>query len=87
MVRRLLLLALLLAPAAPAGAQDAYRKALETYREAIDRPPLVKRLTGMRPLAGTRDLRAIPVLGARYAKPRVPKDHERYLLARGYRGR
>jgi len=83
MVRRLSLTLLLLALVAPATAkEDPFGKALKRWQDAIDRPPLSKRLGGMTALARTRDLRAIPILAARYAKPRVPKDHERFLIAR-----
>ena len=66
---------------AAAKAEAAYRKALARYEDRIDRPPIATRLGGIRALAATRDPRALQVLGARYARPRVPKDHERYLLA------
>ena len=82
MIRYATLTLLLMVLTVPAMAQDAFDKALKTYQRAIDRPPLAKRLGGMRALARTKDVRAIPVFAARYAKPRVPKDHERYLIAR-----
>lgn len=86
MVRRVgVLLAVLLlcvaAPPARGGDDAAYKKALARFKDRIDRPPISTRLGGIRSLAGTRDLRALRVLGARYARPRVPKDHERYLIA------
>lgn len=61
--------------------EKAYEQALDRYEERIDRPPLATRLGGIRALAGTRDPRALKILAARYRKPRVPKDHERYQLA------
>ncbi|MEN8149824.1 MAG: LamG-like jellyroll fold domain-containing protein [Planctomycetota bacterium] len=82
MLRKAALIALLLALTLPALAQDAFERGLKAWQNAIDRPPLSKRLGGMNALARSRDVRAIPVIAARYAKPRVPKDHERYLLAR-----
>ncbi len=63
------------------GDEAAYEKALERYEAVIDRPPIATRLGGIRALAATRDPRALAVLAGRYAKPRVPKDHERYLIA------
>ena len=82
MIRRLLIVILLLFPAGALVAEDAYTKALKAYQDRINRPPLTKRLGAMSALARTRDVRAIKLLAARYAKPRVPKDHERYLIAR-----
>jgi len=79
-----LLLLLLLAVGVPpraAGDEDTYEEALEHYESRIDRPPLATRLGGIRRLAATQDPRALEVLADRYAKPRVPKDHERYLIA------
>ena len=67
---------------AAAAAQDAFKKAKAVWDENINRPPLTFRLKGMRALARTRDPRAVRLLAARYARPRLPKDHERYLLAR-----
>ena len=74
-------LVLLASLAMPAAAADEYDKALAYYETRIDRPPLVHRLGGMRRLARTKDPRALKELARRYAKPRVPKEHERYLLA------
>jgi Concanavalin A-like lectin/glucanases superfamily len=82
MIRRVLLTTLLLVLTVPAVAQDAFERALAVYKASIDRPPLARRLGGMTRLSRTRDVRAIRVLAARYARPRVPKDHERYLIAR-----
>ena len=85
MLRRtgLLLVLLVVVGPAPARGEDeaAYRSALAGYEDRIDRPPLATRLGGIRSLAATRDPRALGILGARYGKPRVPKDHERYLIA------
>jgi hypothetical protein len=67
---------------AAAAAQDDFKKAKAVWDKNINRPPLNFRLTGMRAMARTRDPRALRLLAGRYAKPRLPKDHERYLLAR-----
>ncbi|MHC4974676.1 MAG: vWA domain-containing protein [Planctomycetota bacterium] len=77
-----LFLLLFLLPGAVAAAPDDFKKAKAVWDKNINRPPLTFRLTGMRAVARTRDPRAVRLLAGRYAKPRLPKDHERYLLAR-----
>lgn len=67
--------------ATPARAAEEFEKQRAYYETQIDRPPLAHRLRGMVRLAGTKDPRALAILAKRYAKPRVPKEHERYLLA------
>jgi hypothetical protein len=62
-------------------AADDFEKERAYYETWIDRPPLVHRLRGIQRLAQTRDPRALEVLARRYAKPRVPKVEERYLLS------
>ena len=67
-------------PAAPA--EDPFVKAKALWKRNINRPPLTFRLGAMRAMAKTKDARAIKLLAERYGSPRLPKDHERYLLAR-----
>ncbi|MHC4493485.1 MAG: vWA domain-containing protein, partial [Planctomycetota bacterium] len=73
---------LLLLCAAAVARDDPFKKAKAVWDAKIDRPPLATRLKGMRALARTRDPRAMRLMAARYARPHLPKDHERYLLAR-----
>ncbi len=61
---------------------DAFDAAHRAYEEAKRRPPLSKRLGGIRALAATGDPRALAILAERYEKPPFPRDHERYLIAR-----
>ncbi len=62
--------------------KDPFVDALAHWKRQINRPPLTFRLGAMRELAGTRDARVLPIFAKRYRSPRLPKDHERYLLAR-----
>ncbi|MDJ0975495.1 MAG: hypothetical protein QNJ98_13610 [Planctomycetota bacterium] len=82
MPRWLICLLLLPVLGVPALAADKFKEARAHYEEQIDRPPLTFRIDGMRRLAATNDKRALEILGRRYGKPRIPKEHERYLLAR-----
>ena len=68
--------------AAVVAAEDPFAKAEAVWERDINRPPLLFRLRAMRAIAKTGDPRAIRLLAARYQKPRLPKDHERYQLAR-----
>lgn len=81
MWRRVLLLLVLPALGVPARAADTFEDARAFYEEQIDRPPLTFRQGAMRRLAATQDPRALEILGKRYGKPRIPKEHEQYLLA------
>ena len=76
----MLLLCLVLGPTA-AVAEDSYASKLAYYEMNVDRPPLRKRVGAMNRLASTKDPRALKILARRYAKPRVPKVQERYLLS------
>lgn len=75
-----LLLVSMLVPAARCD-EEAFEKAEGRYLELIARPPLGRRLGGINALAATGDVRALEILAKRYRKPRVPKDHEQYLIA------
>ena len=59
----------------------AYRKAAALWKRDRKRPPLQLRYNAMRALAESRHPKARDILIKRYAKPRDPKDHERYLIA------
>ncbi len=85
---------LLLVPAPIAqskpGAQDkkaaqeddaAWKKALATYTEWIQRPSLWKRTLARENLAATVDPRAFDLLVKSYSKPEDPADQNRYLIA------
>jgi len=76
---RLFVIALLLA--CPLAAEDKFPQQRRAFEEGMKRPPLGKRAGVIDRFARTRDPRALKLLLKRYAKPRLPKEHERYLLA------
>ena len=76
-----LLVAGALVQAAPVEAKDAYKDVKKLYDQGMVRAPLNIRRAVMERLARTGNPRAITILGARYGKPRSPKDHEQYLIA------
>ena len=51
------------------------------FEAGMKRPPLGKRVGTIQRFARTKDPRAFELLMKRYAKPRIPKEHERYLIA------
>ena len=86
-LRRLRVGALSVALLAPfATAQDllddaAWKKALATYQEWVQRPSLEKRTKGRETFARTLDPRAFELLVKSYSKPEDPVEANRYLIA------
>ena len=80
---RLLLLGLTLtlARASVAVAQDKFPVQRKAFEAGMKRPPLGKRIGTIERLARTRDPRALAILLKRYAKPMLPKQEERYVIA------
>ncbi len=75
-----LLTALALAPGAAAEEVD-FKTAKEAYDQWQERPSLYMRHKGRVEFAQTHDVRALKILAKSYARPEVPKDQVRYLLA------
>ncbi|MEM8885163.1 MAG: VWA domain-containing protein [Planctomycetota bacterium] len=63
------------------AAPDSFADQKRAYERGMKRPPLGRRAGVIDRFARTRDPRALDLLAQRYRKPRVPKEHERYLLA------
>ncbi|MBI5851665.1 MAG: hypothetical protein HZB39_11670 [Planctomycetes bacterium] len=59
----------------------AWKKALATYQEWVQRPSLYKRTLARQTLAQTLDPRAFDILVKSYSKPEDPIDANRYLIA------
>jgi len=74
------LLLLTLAAGADA-APDEFKKAKKRYEKYLERPSLYMRNRGREKFAKTADVRALKILAKSYARPEVPKDQVRYLLA------
>lgn len=79
-------------PATMLTAQEAaWKEALATYQQWIQRPSLVKRTIARERLAATLDPRAFELLVKSYAKPEEPAEPVRYLIAsiamNNFRGR
>jgi hypothetical protein len=70
-----------LLPAAQEPSPPDFAAALQRCAELERRNPLRYHVQGWEELAATRDPRAIAELAARYAKPPLPKEESRYLIA------
>lgn len=83
LVRPLLAL-LALAPLATAQGSDAFQKALERYKETIQRLPLQHHTEGREKLAKTRTPEAFAILAKDYVETKDPgrfPEYARYMLA------